>query len=299
MVERDDQVADAARLRIVELDFERVSVQVFAVQAVRENRSFTLLEGRAPVDADEVVLGPATARALDRTTGDSVRIGGSNGRDARVVGIALLPQTPHFSFDQGAWMSGDGFDAVVPVDDGENLVDETVVIRFRPGQPTDRGIARLQEQVDGPEVEPIPLPQDVAYLRNVPTLPKALAGFLVLLGLGATGHVLATAVRRRRHDLAVLRALGFRPLQVASCVAWLAITVAVVALALGIPLGVAAGRWSWRLVADATPLLYVAPVAATVILAAAPASLVLANLMAALPARKAARLRPADVLRAE
>jgi ABC-type antimicrobial peptide transport system permease subunit len=82
-------------------------------------------------------------------------------------------------------------------------------------------------------------------------------------------------------------------------VAWQAVTVSVVALAVGIPLGIAAGRWSWRWVADATPLLYVPPLAAVVVLVSVPAALVLANLMAALPARQAARLRPADVLRAE
>ncbi|HEV2068961.1 MAG TPA: ABC transporter permease, partial [Acidimicrobiales bacterium] len=149
------------------------------------------------------------------------------------------------------------------------------------------------------EIEPAGLPQDVALLGNVRILPKALAGFLVLLGLGALGHVLATAVRRRRHDLAVLRALGFRPLQVGGCVAWQAVTVALVALLVGVPLGIATGRWSWRWVADATPLLYVPPLATTVVLLSVPAALVLAGVMAALPARRAARLRPADVLRAE
>ncbi len=97
----------------------------------------------------------------------------------------------------------------------------------------------------------------------------------------------------------MLRAIGFRPLQLAGCVAWQAATVALVALLVGIPLGIAAGRWSWRWVADTTPLLYVAPVAATVVVLSVPVTLVLANAMAALPARRAARLRPADVLRAE
>ena len=140
---------------------------------------------------------------------------------------------------------------------------------------------------------------DATYLRNVRTLPKALAAFLVILGLGALGHVLASAVRRRRHDLAVLRAVGFRPLQVAGCVASQAVTVSLVALLVGIPLGIAAGRWAWRWVADATPLLYVPPLAGVVVLLSVPAALVLANAMAALPALRAARLRPADVLRAE
>ncbi|HEX7276148.1 MAG TPA: ABC transporter permease, partial [Acidimicrobiales bacterium] len=164
----------------------------------------------------------------------------------------------------------------------------------------EKGSEGLYERL-GPaaEIEPSALPQDVDYLRNVRTLPKALAAFLVLLGLGALGHVLVSAVRRRRHDLAVLRALGFRPLQVASCVAWQAVTVTVIALLIGIPLGIASGRWAWRWVADATPILYVPPVAAAVVFLSIPAALVLANAMAALPARRAARLRPAEVLRAE
>jgi ABC-type lipoprotein release transport system permease subunit len=68
---------------------------------------------------------------------------------------------------------------------------------------------------------------------------------------------------------------------------------------IGIPLGVAAGRWSWRLIADSTPLRYVPPVAVLVAVACVPCALVLANLVAALPARRAAQLRPAEVLRAE
>jgi len=86
---------------------------------------------------------------------------------------------------------------------------------------------------------------------------------------------------------------------IVDCVAWQAATVALVALVIGIPLGIAAGRWSWRWVADTTPLLYVSPVATTVVVLSVPVTLVLANVMAALPARRAARLRPADVLRAE
>ena len=53
-----------------------------------------------------------------------------------------------------------------------------------------------------------PRPQDVLNLRNVRPLPRALAAFLVLLGVAALGHALVTSVRRRRHELAVLRADG-------------------------------------------------------------------------------------------
>jgi ABC-type lipoprotein release transport system permease subunit len=296
-VTADEDVAEIGTIRVADTEFEGVSAPIYAQTSIKGNRAFTLLDGRRPAQPDELVIGPATAKALHRGVGDTVRA--PDGQEIRIVGTGLLPQTPHFSFDQGAWLSLDGFEAIAPPA-GDPAREETVVVRFAPGISPDAGVRGLYQRL-GPaaEIETSSLPQDVEYLRNVRTLPKALAGFLVLLGLGALGHVLASAVRRRRHDLAVLRAIGFRPVQVAACVAWQAVTVSLVALVVGIPLGIATGRWSWQWVADNTPLRYVPPVAATVVLLSIPAALVLANLMAALPARRAARLRPADVLRAE
>jgi hypothetical protein len=74
---------------------------------------------------------------------------------------------------------------------------------------------------------------------------------------------------------------------------------ALVGVAFGLPLGLAIGRSVWRVVADYTPLAYVAPVAALALTLIAPAALVLANLLAAWPGRRAARLRVAHILRAE
>jgi ABC-type lipoprotein release transport system permease subunit len=143
------------------------------------------------------------------------------------------------------------------------------------------------------------LPQDVLFLRRVRTLPIALAAFLVFLAIAALGHALVTAVRRRRHDLAILRALGFRPRQSAACIAWLATTVGVIGLVIGIPLGILAGRVAWRWVAERTPLVYVPPIATLAILLLIPCTLLVVNVLAALPARRASRLQAADVLRTE
>lgn len=294
----EERVSDVHVVSLSDIDLDGSSAPVYTLESRRGSRDFTLLDGRRPAAADEIVIGPATAKALGKGIGETVHAAGANERDLRVVGTGLLPQTPHFSFDQGGWMTVEGFDSIRPPSDEAR--ETTILVRFRSGVPVEDGIAALEERFGpGVEIEPSSLPLDVGLLRNVRTLPKALAGFLVLLGLGALGHVLATAVRRRRHDLAVLRAIGFRPLQVAACVSWQAVTVCVIALVLGIPLGIAVGRWSWRWVADSTPLLYVPPLAATVALLAVPAALVLANVMSALPARRAARLRPAEVLRTE
>jgi ABC-type lipoprotein release transport system permease subunit len=65
-------------------------------------------------------------------------------------------------------------------------------------------------------------------------------------------HTLVTSVRRRR-DLAMLKTLGFVRGQVVAAMVWQATTFAVVALALGRPLGLAAGRWPWELTAAPPP----------------------------------------------
>jgi ketosteroid isomerase-like protein len=64
----------------------------------------------------------------------------------------------------------------------------------------------------------------------------------------------------------------------------------------GVSLGVIVGQWAWRTIAEATPLVLVAPWAGLAIALAGPAALGVAAIVAFLPARRAARLRPADEL---
>jgi ABC-type lipoprotein release transport system permease subunit len=122
---------------------------------------------------------------------------------------------------------------------------------------------------------------------------------VALVALGTVAHALVTSVRRRRRDLAILKTLGFLRGQVAATIAWQATTFAVIALGLGIPLGVAAGRWAWRLTASQLGLGSVEVVPFPAILAAAAGSILAANLVAAIPGWAARRLRPATALRSE
>ena len=71
-----------------------------------------------------------------------------------------------------------------------------------------------------------------------------------------------------------------------------------VGLVLGLPLGIAGGRSVWGLVANSLSVVP-QPVIPPSILLVAPAAMVVANLMAVLPARRAASVRPAEILRAE
>src|SRR5204863_532656 len=60
---------------------------------------------------------------------------------------------------------------------------------------------------------------------------------------------LMASVRRRRRDLALLKTMGFTSRQLAATVAWQASVAAVIGSVVGIPLGIAGGRWLWALFA--------------------------------------------------
>jgi ABC-type lipoprotein release transport system permease subunit len=296
----DPAIKDIVFSRRAPVDVNGAGIPVYSLKQLRGSVSYTVLSGRAPKTAHEIALGPASAKGLHVGIGDTIKVTGTGGSvRARIVGTALLPQTPHSSFDQGGWMTPKGLAAAKG--DARTAEDEAapeLAVTFRRGANRDAAMGGLFKL--GVEVEDgRALPQDVVLLRNVRSLPKWLAAFLAFLGIAAVGHVLVTAVRRRRHDLAVLRAVGFRPRQAAGVISWQAMTVGAVGLLLGIPLGIYAGQVSWRWVADSTPLLYVAPIAAIAIAIAVPATLLLANMLAVFPARRAARIHPAEVLRIE
>jgi hypothetical protein len=142
-------------------------------------------------------------------------------------------------------------------------------------------------------------PDDILGYEDVSATPIVLAGLLAALAGATTAHALISAVRRRHTELAVLKTLGFLRAQVRATVVWQATTIALIALAVGVPAGVAAGRWGWTFLAErmhavAAPVTPVLAIAALI-----PLTILIANLMAAIPARAAARTEPAVILRTE
>ncbi len=297
-VRTNADVVAAGRMERAPVTVRGTEIPLYTVTALRGNRPFATIAGRAPRGDAEVALGPSSARVLHLGVGDRVALRqGDHHVTAIVTGLVLLPQTPHSSFDQGGWVTPAGFARVEGRPSERERTEEVSVVASFRHHPA--AALAAMHRATKLEVDPISTPQDVLNLRNVRPLPRALAAFLVLLGAAALGHALVTAVRRRRHELAVLRAVGFTPRQTATTVAAQAGTVALVGLVVGIPLGVILGRLSWRWVADATPLVFSPPVAVAVILVGIPVTIVVANLLAAAPARRAARIRPAVALRTE
>jgi hypothetical protein len=269
----------------------------FSLTPLKGDFKVVALSGQPPVSADEVSIGPATADALHVGAGDHVTVAG---KPYVVSGVTFVPQDPHNDYTDGLWLTTSGFNRAQP--DMRKDKFHEVRFSFRPGVDAAAALKRLPKGFApggiGPADPFISINQQ-AELHSVRIQPMLLGGFLILLAVGAVGHGLASAVRRRRHDLAVLRSLGMTRWQTRLTVASQATVVAFVGLLFGIPLGIAAGRTGWRVLAEATPVIYTAPLAALAVLLAVPATVAVANLLAALPARRAARLHVSEVLRAE
>jgi predicted lysophospholipase L1 biosynthesis ABC-type transport system permease subunit len=179
--------------------------------------------------------------------------------------------------------------------------DSGVLVRFAPDVDTAAALARLRQLGDQVEVTRAAdaMPSNVDNVDELGALPAGLAAFLALLAAVAAAHALVSTTRRRRHDLAVLRVLGFVGRQVQRTMRWQALTVAAVGLLVGVPAGIIAGRRLWSALAEAIGVVDDWSFPWLLVLLAVPVTVAVAVLLAIPPGRMATRARPGRVLRAE
>ena len=305
--DRDVTGVDDALIGGAQSESGQVSVESFTYAPVGGKRpAVVLTSGRMPARPDEIVLAPTTAQELHAGTGSVVRLtgGGTTARPVRVTGIGFVPSGPHNGYADGAWLTPGGYNRIFH-DTHYAFKFHAATVSLRPGadvQAVERRLDAAAAAIPGGKVftftPPDPL-QEIQTIKDLELLPVALGAFLALLAVSAVGHALATAVRRRRHDLAVLRALGITRRQARLVVTTQASLLALIGLIFGVPLGIALGRAIWRAVAGFTPLAYHSPVALLTLLLVAPAALLAANALAAWPQRRAARLHAGQILRSE
>lgn len=263
-----------------------------------------VVQGRLPRTAGEVALGADTLADLDAKIGDSVR---TPDGPLDVVGVSVLPR---FQTLGGADEAALGRGAVLTLEGvlerSPDFYSRAYLVRLRPGTTVDAAVSELRQSIPDVfafEIAPVQAPEDVESLSRVTDTPVALAAVLGILALATLAHALVTSVRRRRRDLAILVTLGFtrRQLraQVAATVAWQATVVMTNGLLIGLPLGIAAGRFASDVFQERFGVIpdVIIPVGALAVLV--PAALLAANVIAFVPGRIAARLRPAPVLRSE
>jgi cell division protein FtsX len=284
----------------------QVSVESFTYAPVAGKKvNVVLTEGRMPSSDSEIVLGPITAKAMHAAVGSTIRLaGGPVRRTVTVTGIGFVPTGPHNNWDDGAWLTPAGFDRIFH---GAKIAFKfhVALVSLRPGTDAAAAVKRLTATAasikggQGISFEVTAPPPLLAGIKDISVLPLALSAFLALLAVVAVGHALSIAVRRRRHELAVLRALGMTRGQSRLVIVTQATLLAVIGLAFGIPLGVALGRILWRAAAGMTPIAYHPPAALWALVLIAPLALLVANLLGTWPGHRAARLRTGEILRTE
>jgi len=274
----------------------RDDVTLVGLQSVTGRVVPPVLAGRLPDAPGEIALGGRELRTLGKSVGETVVAHGPHGQvPLRVTGEVVL--SPEITNEQtqlgsGAVMTMAGALAV----SGSPMPRNVFLVSLRkPVGPA--AIASLKQQFPGTVLPAVP-PPEVRDLSGVSGLPLILAFVLMLLACGIIAHTLLTSVRRRRRDLAILKTVGFVSRQVRATVAWQATALAAAGLLVGVPLGLLAGRWAWILFAGQVAIVP-APVISPLVLLAIPAVLLLANAIAAIPARSAARTQPAAILRTE
>jgi hypothetical protein len=334
LLARDRAVAALSGVKFANAQIDGQTVPII-LAGIHARVAPPMLSGH-PLEADnQIVLGAATLAQLHKRVGDTVTGGYGTPADAPVyipptrlviVGTATLPaigsaQTLHTSMGTGAIVPT----GIEPPAFRKFLTSPyralngptMVFVKLRASVAPAQGLASLQRVADagtkallalpnavggGGEsvtVLPVQYPAEIENYRSIGATPVLLAAGLAAGAVAALGLTLTASVRRRRRDLALLKALGFTQRQLAACVAWQSTAAAAAGLVAGIPLGIALGRWLWILFARDIYAVPRATVPTPLVIYVGLGALVLANAVAALPARYAARTPTALVLRAE
>jgi putative ABC transport system permease protein len=245
-------VAATAGLALGSLTIDGRDVPAWGVDLVRGTIFPTIERGRLPQSTSEVVLGRATSQRLGLPVGATVAADTPTGSQAlTVVGIATFPQLGleryrETSLGEGAATvaslmgPGDGMGRYnyALVRYGETVERAAAITRLR-AWTAENGcsdascvLTDLRPRVLG----------SYARLRGI-WVPALLA--LAVLLVMTLAHGLVTSVRARRHDLAILGALGLSRRQTRHAIVWEALTLSGCALLVGIPIGIAGASLAW------------------------------------------------------
>jgi hypothetical protein len=284
---------------------------------------------------NQIMLGSATLAELHKDVGDTVTVSLGTPKDTPIyipptplviVGTATFPAVgyasfvaDHTSMGTGALVSDNipppAFQQALQSPDPNLNGPELVFVRLRTGLSSEAGLEDMRRIANSANkvfaadpttannnsvsVLGVQRPAQIVNYRSIGSTPIVLAVGLAGGAIAGLALTLAASVRRRRRDLALLKALGFMRRQLAAAVAWQATVIAVVGVVVGIPLGIVVGRQLWILFARNINAVPDPTVPVLSVLLVAIGALVLANLVAAVPGRTAARTPTALLLRVE
>jgi hypothetical protein len=270
-----------------------------------------VLSGHGLEAVNQIVLGESTMAALHVHLNQTVEIGSGNRRSSRlvVVGTATMPAIMGPGMGVGAIVDYRLIPASVRNAQGNTIPGPQVyLIRTKGGDPAVvldslEGVSTTvnTNDSDGPAggVTGVLRPTQIVNSGSIETIPTVLGAGLAVGAVVALGITLVASVRRRRRDLALMKTLGLSGRQLATVVAWQSTVAVLIGTLVGVPTGIVVGRVLWDLFARGLHAVPSPSVPALTIGLIAVGALVLANLVAALPGRIAARTPTGLLLRDE
>lgn len=276
-----------------------------------------ILTGHKLETASQVVLGTSTLELLHKSVGDMVVVttGRSKPTSLQIVGTATMPAfgqsgSPHLEMGVGAVLNY----KLIPLFE-RDIFDlppgpNAILIRYRSGVSVSMGeksIIYALATATGSAGSTAPnnlydsveRPAEIVDYGSLGNTPIELGTVLCGGAFVALGLTLLSSVRRRRRDIALLKALGFTRRQVVETIAVQSTIAVGLGIPVGLPVGIVLGRSLWDLFANSIHAVPRDVVPAPTLLIIAVAALALANVIAAMPARLAARTSPTLLLRSE
>jgi ABC-type lipoprotein release transport system permease subunit len=300
------------------------TVPGYAVADVEGEARPTMLEGRPASTGDEIVLGPDTADAIGASVGDiidvtvTVEAGEARSVPMQITGLATFPVITQLGSTQarlgtGVFVTEAGREAILGEPGSElsqtnqNLGNTAEWSAFRVSSP-EAAEALLSTYPAGvPDASfGLPgtwyrdaMPAEVIQIDEVLPLLWAGVGVSCAVVLLISIHSLWSQLKTRRRELAVLQQLGLTRPELGRVTVWQAAPLALLAVVLGIPIGLLAGRAAYTDFASRLGVVASPSVPAVWVLALATVLALTFVLSIGVASRLARRANPASALRQE
>ena len=268
LVEDDPTVERATGVGYYSGSVNGSNVVMAGLDAVKGSPWPPVVAGRMPAADNEVLVGSTTLDQLGIGIGDTITMSvvssdfvgatvtatavtpsftvvgsavaptiGQPGADTPKLGAGILVGTRALDLSKSSSAS-----AIVLFDLADGSGADDLVRRFPQGLPVQRGTPTEWFTSATPaEVSQAQAARNVVWL-GLALLAAAIVGTVI--------HTLLVAVRRRRREYAVLKAIGFTGRQIRTAVLCQSGAVVGLAVAAALPIGVAAGRWLWTVFAE-------------------------------------------------
>jgi hypothetical protein len=274
------------------------------------------VSGRRLDGPDQIELGATSLRQLGKHVGDTVVVGtGATARHLKIVGAVTLPSigvslADHVSLGHGALLPEHTLLSIENFFQGKvseaafTALPSTLAIDLPPGAAAHPIVRRiLAAEPDGVpggmyQIHPV-LAAALVNDKQMGDQPITLAVVLAVAMILSVWATVQASTRRRRRDLAMMKALGMTRRQVRAIVLWQSSTILVISAVLGLVLGWAAGHLVWSAYTSSlgVPAGTVLPLG--VVLLGLLILVVAGDALTALPAELAARAPSGSLLRRE